>query len=190
MPAEESGFAEGELADVFAEVGLGGLSESADGEAAAIAEIDFVGIELENLLFGEALVDFDSHQHFFYFAAPFALGGEEKAAGHLHVNGAGALGFLADGAGPPERRRERGPQSRPPCSKKRLSSAARTASVRTLGRSSKRTTRRFSRELSKRLVISSGSISAESRGVLFESCEMREIVVPEKSTRRALPSWK
>ena len=94
--AEESGFAEGELADVFTEVGLGSLSEAANREAAAIAEIDFVGIELKNLLFGEAVIDFDRHQHFFYFAAPFAFGGKEKAAGNLHVNRAGALGFLAD----------------------------------------------------------------------------------------------
>ncbi len=95
IPARKGTFAEGELADVLAEIGFGGLAESADGKTAAIAEINFVGIQLENLLFGIALVDFHSHQDFFYLAAPFALGGEEKAARHLHINGAGALRFLA-----------------------------------------------------------------------------------------------
>ncbi len=126
---EESGFAEGELAHVLAEIGLGGFAKSADGKTAAIAQINFVGIQLENLLLGKALVDFDRHQNFFYLAAPFALGGEEKAARHLHIDGAGALGFLA-AAKVGEGRANTRTQSSPPCSKKRLSSAASTASTR------------------------------------------------------------
>ncbi len=87
-------FAHSEFADVFAKVSLGSFAEPADGKAAAVAEINFVGVQLEDLLFREALIKLESHQHFFHFAAPLALGGEEKTARHLHVDSAGALGFV------------------------------------------------------------------------------------------------
>ena len=50
-------FGERKLAQIFAEVGDAGFGEAANAEAAAIAEIDLVGVELENLLLVEALLE-------------------------------------------------------------------------------------------------------------------------------------
>src|SRR5277367_2342000 len=41
---KKSAFAQGELADILAEIGFGGLAEAANGKTAAVAEIDFVGV--------------------------------------------------------------------------------------------------------------------------------------------------
>ena len=51
---EQGALGEIELAEVFAEVGLGGFAEAVDGEAAALAEVDLVGVHLEDLLLVEA----------------------------------------------------------------------------------------------------------------------------------------
>jgi hypothetical protein len=75
---------------------LSALAESANGEAAAIAQVNLVRVELENLLFGKALVDLKGHQRFFHLAAPLALGGKEKASRYLHIDRAGALGAMAN----------------------------------------------------------------------------------------------
>ena len=80
---------------ILAEVSLGGLAKAANREAAAIAQINVVGVELENLLLREPLVDFHRHQHFFRLAAPLAFRGEEERPRHLHVDGAGALRLLS-----------------------------------------------------------------------------------------------
>ncbi len=54
MPARRAHSARVELAEVFAEEGLGGFAEAVDGEAAALAEVDLVGVHLEDLLLVEA----------------------------------------------------------------------------------------------------------------------------------------
>ncbi len=51
---EQGALGEVELAEVFAEEGLGGFAEAVDGEGAALAEVDLVGVHLEDLLLGEA----------------------------------------------------------------------------------------------------------------------------------------
>ena len=51
---EQGALGEIELAEVFAEVGLGGLTEAVDGVGAALAEVDLVGVHLEDLLLVEA----------------------------------------------------------------------------------------------------------------------------------------
>ena len=48
-----------ELAHIFAEVGLRRLAEAVDGEAAALAEVDLVGVHLEDLLLGEAMLELE-----------------------------------------------------------------------------------------------------------------------------------
>ena len=82
-----------DFADVLAEICLGRFAETSNREAAAIAEINVVGVELENLLLRKALVRFPPPSDFLYLAAPFALGGKEKRPRHLHVDRAGALRF-------------------------------------------------------------------------------------------------
>jgi uncharacterized protein with GYD domain len=54
MPAMSAHSASVELAEVFAEEGLRGLAEAVDGVAAALAEVDLVGVHLEDLLLVEA----------------------------------------------------------------------------------------------------------------------------------------
>ena len=53
---EQRAFGEIELAKIFAEVGLRGFAESVDGEAAALPEVDLVGVHLEDLLLVEAVL--------------------------------------------------------------------------------------------------------------------------------------
>ena len=63
-----------------------------NGKAAAIAEINLVGVELENLLLVKTVLEFDSHNGFRQLTAPSTLGGKKEAARKLHGEGAGALG--------------------------------------------------------------------------------------------------
>ena len=51
---EECTFGEVELLEIFSEEGLGGFAETVDGVAAALTEIDLVGVHLEDLLFVKA----------------------------------------------------------------------------------------------------------------------------------------
>src|SRR5271170_1970377 len=60
-------------------------------KTAAIAEINFVGIKLENLLLRETLVQLQGDERLLNLPAPNSLGGEKEAARHLHINRAGAL---------------------------------------------------------------------------------------------------
>ena len=85
-----------ELTKVLAEIRPdAGLRESPDAEAAAVAEIDFVGIQLENLRLGEALLELNRHHGFGNFSPEGALIAQEKRARDLHGDGAGALEMIA-----------------------------------------------------------------------------------------------
>src|SRR5579872_1560704 len=81
--------------NVFPEVRLSAFAEPANGEAPAIPEINIVGVELENLLFRKALVEFGRHQDFLQLAAPDTPRREEKRARHLHIDRTRALRLLA-----------------------------------------------------------------------------------------------
>ena len=50
MPGQQRALRKVELAHILAEVGLRRLAESVDGKAAALPEIDLVGVHLEDLL--------------------------------------------------------------------------------------------------------------------------------------------
>src|SRR5215469_7430372 len=88
---KRNAFGKGKLAKVFAEVGNTGLGETTNAEAAAIAKINFIGIQLENLLLCETLLELQRNHGLGEFAAPGALIGEEKGAPHLHGDGASTL---------------------------------------------------------------------------------------------------
>src|ERR1700733_5619831 len=88
-------FGERELAEIFSEVGDAGFGESADAKAAAIAEVNLVGIELEDLLLVEALLQLHSDHQLGELAAPGALVAEEERARDLHRDGARALIVVA-----------------------------------------------------------------------------------------------
>ena len=55
----QRGFRQGKVFQVFVEVGPRRLGKAADGERTALAQIDAVGIELENLLLAELLLHFE-----------------------------------------------------------------------------------------------------------------------------------
>src|SRR5580704_5923299 len=84
-------FGERKLAEIFSEVGDAGFGESADTETAAIAEVNLVGMELEDLLLVEALLQLHSDHQLGELAAPGALVAEDERARDLHRDGARAL---------------------------------------------------------------------------------------------------
>ena len=67
------------------------LCKAADGERTALAQIDAIGIELENLLFAELLLHFDGNQHLRQFALDRLFRSQEESPGKLHGDGGSAL---------------------------------------------------------------------------------------------------
>ena len=94
IPARNAASPRLQFAHVLAEIRLRRFAKPANRKAAAIAQINVVCVKLENLLFGETLIQLVRHQNFFCFAAPFALGREEERPRHLHVDRARAFGLL------------------------------------------------------------------------------------------------
>ena len=92
---EQSALCGGELAEVFAEEGLGGLTEAVHGEGAALAEVDLVGVHLEDLLLGEAMLELEGDEDLGELAFDVAGGGEEEAARELHGDGGATLADAA-----------------------------------------------------------------------------------------------
>ena len=94
---EEGALGGVELREVLAEEGLGGFAEAVDGEAAALAEVDLVGVHLEDLLLGEAGFELEGDEDLNELALDALLGREEEAARELHgKRGAAALLVVAD----------------------------------------------------------------------------------------------
>ena len=92
---EHSGFGDGELADVLAEVSFGSLAEAANGEAAATPEVNLIAVELEDLLLGELLLQLQSDHELGGFALPVACLGQPHITRQLLADGGGALGIAA-----------------------------------------------------------------------------------------------
>ncbi len=84
--------AERNVVNVVIEVCQRALGKTVDPKAAAVAQINLVGVELENLLLGKAVLEFERHHGFGQFPPPGALRAEEEAARQLHRQRAGALG--------------------------------------------------------------------------------------------------
>src|SRR3954470_10880210 len=64
----------------FFEVELGGRLKAID----AVAEIDLIRVECENLLLGETTLNLDGQQSFLNFSVKRAVGGKEQVTGKLH----------------------------------------------------------------------------------------------------------
>jgi hypothetical protein len=67
-----------ELAEVLAEEGLRGLAEAVDGVAAALAEVDLVGVHLEDLLLVEAGLELEGDHELGELALDGLVGREEE----------------------------------------------------------------------------------------------------------------
>ena len=78
MPASSAHSARSSLLHVLAEVGLRGLAEAIDGEAAALAEIDLVGVHLEDLLLVEAVFELEGDDDLDDLALECVCSGERK----------------------------------------------------------------------------------------------------------------
>ena len=77
---EEGAFGEVELLEVFAEEGLCGFAEAVDVVAAAVAEVDLVGVHLEDLLLVEARFELEGDHDFGELALEVLVRREEEAA--------------------------------------------------------------------------------------------------------------
>ncbi len=73
-----------DLFEVFVEECLRRLAEAVDVVAAAVAQIDLVGVHLEDLLLGEAGLELEGDEDLDELALDAALGREEDAARELH----------------------------------------------------------------------------------------------------------
>src|SRR5215470_265661 len=92
--ADDSGqvraFRKGQLPHVLSEVGYAGFRESANPEAAAISQIHFVRVHLEDSLLVEALLELQRNQSLGNLSLPVAVSGEKEGPRHLHGDGARA----------------------------------------------------------------------------------------------------
>ncbi len=91
---QQGGFGEIQLAEIFTEVGLGGFAEAVDGEAAALAEVDLVGVHLEDLLLVEAGFELEADDDLAELAGDALLWREEEAAGQLLGECGSAAGHM------------------------------------------------------------------------------------------------
>ena len=91
---EECALGEVELLEVFAEEGLGGLAEAVDGVAAALAEVDLVGVHLEDLLFVEAIFELEGDEDLDELALDAFFWREEEVFCELLSEGGAAAGSV------------------------------------------------------------------------------------------------
>ena len=91
---EECALGEVELLKVFAEEGLSGLAEAVDGVAAALAEVDLVGVHLEDLLLVEAIFELEGDEDLDELALDAFFGREEEILRELLGEGGAAAGSV------------------------------------------------------------------------------------------------
>ena len=84
---QQRAFGEVKLANILAEVGLGGLAEAVDAERSLLAERDLVGVHLEDLLLGVAVLQLEGDGDFDELALDVARRRQEDAARKLHGQG-------------------------------------------------------------------------------------------------------
>src|SRR5271170_6020718 len=82
---------------MLAEVGLRGLSKTIDGETAALAEVDFVGVEFKYFLLVEAMLELEGDDDLDDLALDAFFRREKETARQLHGERGTALLFLAGG---------------------------------------------------------------------------------------------
>ena len=95
QPGELRRLGQIDLAEILAEVDLRRLPEAADIERPAPAEIDLVGVVLEDLLLGEALLQLQRDDHLGELARPALALVEPEHARELHAERRRALALAA-----------------------------------------------------------------------------------------------
>ncbi len=97
QPGQHRGFGQGDVLHVLAEVDLLGAGKA----VGALAEVDLVHVQLEDLVLRQAGLDLVGQQHLVDLARIRLLAGEEEVARHLHGDGRGALRQAAVQVGQP-----------------------------------------------------------------------------------------
>src|SRR5712671_4639172 len=91
---EQSGFLQFQISDRLAEIKFGGGGEA----IISVGQVYLIGVHRKNLRLGVAALDLQRQQHLLHFAAEAAVAAvEEKIAGELHADRAGAAGDAAFG---------------------------------------------------------------------------------------------
>ena len=81
---EQSGFRQGDVFDVFAEERLRGFAETADVKRSVLAKTHLVDVHGKDLLFGEAMFEYQRDGHLGKFAMDAAFVCQKECARHLH----------------------------------------------------------------------------------------------------------
>src|ERR1041385_5224356 len=89
---QKRSFGQGNLGEIFSEIGLGGLSQAGDRKGSTLPHGDVIGVELENLLFRKPLLQLHRNQHLGKFALELSFFVEKKSASHLHGDRGSPLG--------------------------------------------------------------------------------------------------
>ncbi len=92
---QECALGQVELAHVLAEVDLRCLAEAVDGEAAALAQRNLVGVHLEDLLLVEAVFELEGNDDLRDLVPNGACVGDDEQLGQLHGQGGGSAAMLA-----------------------------------------------------------------------------------------------
>ena len=91
---KQRSFGQRDVFQVLVEVRARGFREAADGERAALAEVDAVAVELEDLLLAEFLLEFKRDHDFRQLALDGFFRRQKERARELHGDGRAAL-FVA-----------------------------------------------------------------------------------------------
>src|SRR5262249_17522494 len=81
---EQSSFGQGDVFDVFAEERLRGFAETADVKRSVLAKTHLVDVHGKDLLFGQAMLEYQRDGHLGKVAMDAAFVCQKKCARHLH----------------------------------------------------------------------------------------------------------
>ena len=87
QPGDHRNLAECQLIKAFAEIDISRSPHA----VSALAEVNFVQIQLENFIFGQHLFDADGQERFLYFTDNGFFRAQEEVTGKLLCDGTGAL---------------------------------------------------------------------------------------------------
>ena len=90
-PRQHGGLRRRQFLQVLAEIDLGRRGEA----VGALAKVNLVDVQLENLVLAEIVLDLEGQQHLQHLAGDGLLAGQEEIARHLLGNGAGPLALAA-----------------------------------------------------------------------------------------------
>src|SRR5206468_3857321 len=91
----EGRLGQGDVLQILAEIDLRGFAETVDAEAAALPQVNRIGVVLEDLLLRELLLEMERDQRLGDLSVPGSLGIEPQSPRQLHRERGGALPLLS-----------------------------------------------------------------------------------------------